>query len=233
MPKRYAITCMANRRSVRCAILCPTPSERTINDEFLALEAFEARNTDGITPVAGADEFLRQLVRLQVPWAIVTSGSLKVASARIKQAGFPNPPMLVTSEDVRHGKPHPEPFAIGAARLNLSPARCLAFEDSTAGLLSATEAGCVVVEVLTRQSMVHDIDTWQTVDHYLDLRVMRKGEADFSLRCKEGVCYVIRKTLANAIRMLSVDAVQRANSGHPGAPMGMADIAEVLWRDFS
>ena len=41
-----------------------------------------------------------------------------------------------------------------------------------------------------------------------------------------------RKTLANAIRMLSVDAVQRANSGHPGAPMGMADIAEVLWRDF-
>ncbi|MDM4207707.1 transketolase [Klebsiella spallanzanii] len=41
-----------------------------------------------------------------------------------------------------------------------------------------------------------------------------------------------RKNLANAIRMLSVDAVQRANSGHPGAPMGMADIAEVLWRDF-
>ena len=41
-----------------------------------------------------------------------------------------------------------------------------------------------------------------------------------------------RKILANAIRMLSVDAVQRANSGHPGAPMGMADIAEVLWRDF-
>lgn len=41
-----------------------------------------------------------------------------------------------------------------------------------------------------------------------------------------------RKTLANAIRMLSVDAVQRANSGHPGAPMGMADIAEVLWQDF-
>lgn len=36
--------------------------------------------------------------------------------------------------------------------------------------------------------------------------------------------------LANAIRMLSVDAIQKANSGHPGAPMGMADIAEVVWR---
>ncbi|MGB1159194.1 MAG: transketolase [Porticoccaceae bacterium] len=41
-----------------------------------------------------------------------------------------------------------------------------------------------------------------------------------------------RRDLANAIRALSMDAVQQANSGHPGAPMGMADIAEVLWRDF-
>ncbi len=41
-----------------------------------------------------------------------------------------------------------------------------------------------------------------------------------------------RQELANAIRVLSMDAVQQANSGHPGAPMGMADIAEVLWRDF-
>ncbi len=40
-----------------------------------------------------------------------------------------------------------------------------------------------------------------------------------------------RKDLANAIRALSMDAVQQANSGHPGAPMGMADIAEVLWND--
>ncbi len=41
-----------------------------------------------------------------------------------------------------------------------------------------------------------------------------------------------RSELANAIRALSMDAVQQANSGHPGAPMGMADIAEVLWNDF-
>jgi len=42
---------------------------------------------------------------------------------------------------------------------------------------------------------------------------------------------VSRKQCANAIRALSMDAVQKANSGHPGAPMGMADIAEVLWKD--
>jgi len=41
-----------------------------------------------------------------------------------------------------------------------------------------------------------------------------------------------RRELANAIRALSMDAVQKANSGHPGAPMGMADMAEVLWNDF-
>ena len=41
-----------------------------------------------------------------------------------------------------------------------------------------------------------------------------------------------RQQLANAIRFLSMDSVQKAKSGHPGAPMGMADIAEVLWRDF-
>jgi len=41
-----------------------------------------------------------------------------------------------------------------------------------------------------------------------------------------------RRDLANAVRALSMDAVQKANSGHPGAPMGMADIAEVLWNDY-
>ena len=41
-----------------------------------------------------------------------------------------------------------------------------------------------------------------------------------------------RQLLANAIRALSMDAVQKANSGHPGMPMGMADIAEVLWNDY-
>ena len=47
-----------------------------------------------------------------------------------------------------------------------------------------------------------------------------------------GAAMASRIELANAIRALSMDAVQKASSGHPGAPMGMADIAEVLWNDF-
>lgn len=160
----------------------PAASEQTIVDELRALDDFEAAHTEGITAVAGAGEFLRRLVSLQVPWAIVTSGSHKVATARINQVGFPEPPVLVTCDDISEGKPHPEPFLTGAARLHLSPASCLAFEDSTAGLLSAVHAGCVTIDVLTRQSVVHDIETWQTIEHYLGLSVMREGEADFFLK---------------------------------------------------
>src|SRR5690606_29181208 len=60
------------------------------------------------------------------------------------------------------------------------------------------------------------------------------GFVRFALKsCKSQELFMpSRRDRANAIRALSMDAVQKANSGHPGAPMGMADIAEVLWRDF-
>ena len=65
---------------------------------------------------------------------------------------------------------------------------------------------------------------------------MRRDPLLFSYQCsplaRRRQTISSRRQLANAIRALSMDAVQRANSGHPGAPMGMADIAEVLWNDF-
>jgi transketolase len=56
--------------------------------------------------------------------------------------------------------------------------------------------------------------------------------ADPGIDLRDTSMSVARLDLANAIRALSMDAVEKANSGHPGAPMGMADIAEVLWNDF-
>lgn len=160
----------------------PGASDSVVEHEFRILEDFEARNVDGITPVAGAVDLLTRLDALGVPWGIVTSGSHKVASARIKQAGFPFPSVLVTSEEIQVGKPHPEPFLLGAERLGLTPFHCIAFEDSSAGMTSAKEAGCVVVEVLTPQSVAHDIDTWHTLTHYRDLAVSHKGGADFFIQ---------------------------------------------------
>ncbi len=63
--------------------------------------------------------------------------------------------------------------------------------------------------------------------------VRENASTIYSLKTiNSGVIMSSRQELANAIRVLSMDAVQKAKSGHPGAPMGMADIAEVLWRDF-
>lgn len=157
-------------------------SESALEAEFRRLEEYEACNVAGITAVPGAVAFLEHLNALAVPWAIVTSGSLKVASARIREAGFPAPPVLVTSEDIRVGKPHPEPFLLGAQRLGLPAAQCLAFEDSLAGLTSAKEAGCVVIEVRTPQSQPHDIAPYRTLTHYPHLAVSRPDGADFFIQ---------------------------------------------------
>lgn len=157
-------------------------SDEIIEAEFLELEDYEARHVKGITPVAGAVEFIKRLNEINVPWGIVTSGSLKVASARIKHAGIPFPEILVTSEDIHLGKPDPEPFLLGAQRLNIPATHCIAFEDSNAGLLSASTAGSVVIEVLTPRSTVHDFDIFSTIPDYKNLAVSHKRGADFFLK---------------------------------------------------
>src|SRR6185312_18698 len=65
-----------------------------------------------------------------------------------------------------------------------------------------------------------------------DLRPMRITPAPCAAVGRKRLNVTTRRELANCIRALSMDAVQRANSGHPGMPMGMADIAQVLWCDF-
>ncbi|HFF8547979.1 TPA: HAD-IA family hydrolase [Kluyvera cryocrescens] len=157
-------------------------SEAAITQEFLALEEYEVSHAQGMTAVAGAVAFLQQLNALNVPWGIVTSGSRKVASARIHHAGLPFPDVLVTSEDITYGKPHPEPFLLGAKRLNVPVSQCVVFEDSHAGLLSAQAAQSVVVEVLTPQAGVHDLEIFATIPHYQHLSVSPKGAAEFILQ---------------------------------------------------
>jgi sugar-phosphatase len=80
-------------------------------------------------------------------WGVVTSGTRSLASARLRFCGLPVPKVLVTADDVAHGKPHPEPYLKGAERLGFDPAECLVVEDAPAGIESARAGGMKVVGI--------------------------------------------------------------------------------------
>src|SRR5690606_37818353 len=77
--------------------------------------------------------------------AVVTSGTRRLAAARLRAAGFDAPDVFVTADDVSNGKPDPEPFLTAADRLGIDPARRLVVEDAPAGILAARAAGCTVI----------------------------------------------------------------------------------------
>lgn len=93
-------------------------------------------------------------------WAVVTSGTNVVTRARWAAAGLPDPPVLISAEDVSAGKPDPDPYRTAAQRLKLDPADCLAIEDSPPGLTAARTAGCTTLALLTthpRQELDADL----------------------------------------------------------------------------
>ena len=85
-------------------------------------------------------------------FAIVTSATRPLAVARLGYASIPVPMNMVAAEDVSQGKPFPEPYLKGAARLGLAPADCLVFEDTPAGISAAHAAGMRVIAVGTTYS---------------------------------------------------------------------------------
>lgn len=90
-------------------------------------------------------------------WAVVTSGTKVVTRARWSAAGLPDPPVLISADDVTAGKPDPDPYQTAAQRLHLDPAACLVIEDSPAGLTSARTAGCRTLALLTTHRQ-HELD---------------------------------------------------------------------------
>ena len=122
-------------------------SEEAIQAEFVALEQAEAADTDGVQALPGAHALLNRLNELQIPWAIVTSGSVPVASARHAAAGLPAPAAFVTAERVERGKPEPDAYLLGAQLLDLEPEECVVVEDAAAGILSGLASGSHVIAV--------------------------------------------------------------------------------------
>ncbi|PDP87865.1 HAD family hydrolase [Glycomyces fuscus] len=111
------------------------------------IEAHEAAAGDGVRAVPGARELLAALDAQGRPWAIVTSGSDRIARSRIGTAGLPLPRVLVTADQVAEGKPHPAPYLLGAERMGAAPGRCVVVEDSASGVRSGLDAGMPVVAV--------------------------------------------------------------------------------------
>ena len=96
-----------------------------------------------VTAAPGAHGLLAELDRLGLPWAVVTSADMRLARIRLAAARI-TPALLVTIEDVRHGKPDPEGYLLAARKLGADPRRCLVVEDAEAGVAAGRAAGAVV-----------------------------------------------------------------------------------------
>lgn len=112
----------------------------------------EELDTEGIIAVAGAHELIAQLQDHQ--WAVVTSAPRALALIRIRAAGLPDPPLLVSADIISRGKPDPEGYLLAAAQLNVDPADCLVFEDTPVGLEAARRAGMPAIALATTYSAI-------------------------------------------------------------------------------
>ncbi len=114
------------------------------------VERREIADILGVVPLPGAMELLQELPLER--WAIVTSCTRPLAIVRIGAAGLPKPRHLVTSTDVKHGKPHPEPYSMGAQVLSVPASECLVIEDAPAGICAGKAAGARVLALRTTAS---------------------------------------------------------------------------------
>ena len=135
------------------------PSISTIRDylpgadyeaENCVVENGELADLDGVVPLPGARELLNALPADQ--WTIVTSCTRALAGARLGAAGLPIPDRLVTCDDVKNGKPDPEPYLKGASLLGVSARDCVVVEDAPAGIRAGKAAGARVIACRTTAS---------------------------------------------------------------------------------
>lgn len=130
------------------------------------ITAAEMEDVGDVDPILGAREFLAGLPVDR--WAVVTSAPRALAEIRLKAAGLPLPPLLITAEDVANGKPAPDCFLLAAERLGVAASECLVFEDAPAGIAAGVAAGATVVVVTATHS--HTLETSHTtIASYTDL----------------------------------------------------------------
>ncbi|MCP5028338.1 MAG: HAD-IA family hydrolase [Actinomycetia bacterium] len=146
------VLCVHHGRPARETIAEVAPH----HDPAVALQLIEDLEVDdvgSVTALSGAADFLAVLP--DGSWTVVTSATRRLAEARLGAAGLPVPDSIVTADQVRNGKPHPEPYLMGASRLGLPAADCVVFEDSPAGIVAGRAAGSAVVQVRADHAAAH------------------------------------------------------------------------------
>jgi sugar-phosphatase len=121
----------------------------TTVEQAKAFDRIEEEDTDGLRQIRGARAVVQQCIDRGIRWAIVTSGTNRMANLRLETTGFPKPDVFVTVEMTRRGKPNPDPFLRAAELLNVQPKGCIVFEDSNPGVLAAKAAGMRVIALET------------------------------------------------------------------------------------
>lgn len=132
------------------------PSIATIRDylphgdheaENRKVESREIGDLQGVVTLPGARELLNALPPNR--WTIVTSCTRALAEVRLRAAALPIPERLLTSDDVKNGKPDPEPYLKGASLLGVSPENCVVIEDVPAGIRAGKSARARVIACRT------------------------------------------------------------------------------------
>ncbi|GAA4839513.1 HAD family hydrolase [Luteimicrobium xylanilyticum] len=127
----------------------------------------------------GAQDLVTTLARDAADaWAIVTSGDRRLAGSSVEALGLPLPPVMVTSEDVELGKPHPEPYLRAADALGiLEVDACVVVEDAPAGIAAGKAAGMRVLALATTYPASELGDANWVVGSLADVRVTVEDDA--------------------------------------------------------
>ena len=143
------------RRSADVIVDIADQLRTTLSAALAAYDALDMGDQEGVVATAGASALIESLPIGR--WAVVTSGGTEVAAARLEAAGLRQPPLMITAQDVKEGKPAPEPYLLAAHRLGMSPDTCLVVEDAPAGLEAGRAAGSRTVGVLGTHG-AHELD---------------------------------------------------------------------------
>jgi len=147
--------------------------------EVAFLEKIESEETRGLFPIAGAHALLQSLPSDR--WAIVTSGSDKVALSRMRHCGIPKPDVFITALDVQTGKPAPDGYLAAAAKLGVPPEECVVVEDTRAGIASGKAGGMKVVAVEGTENLADLVKADVVAKKLSDIRVERLAEGRMKL----------------------------------------------------